>query len=681
MFRFEAKEQIVKNPARYLQLDKHSRNHPGGKPGYVCPICGSGNGPHGTGITTKDGVHFTCWSKHCFTNADIIDIIGLVNHLTDYNAKLEQACKEYGIDYGQLEADPGFVSANYEVRFKPQVRAAETKPENEQKTDYVSFFKECARRRGDCDYLTKRGISESVQKSFLIGFCPDWKSPAALKRGRRPPASPRMIIPTSPYSYLARDVRSDKMADGQARKHTKMKEGRVAFFNVRALEESEEPIFIVEGEIDALSIIEAGHCAVALGSTEYSDKFLDYVKEKKPAQTLLIALDNDPSGQETAPQLLAGLQELNIKSFRVNIHQEHKDANDYLVADRDGFQQALENAIKSIETVQADEKQQYLEMSALYCLKDFINGISANADTPYTPTGFEKLDDNLDGGLYEGLYIVGAISSLGKTTFVLQIADQVAKSGRDVLIFSLEMARNELIAKSISRLTAELAIDRKQSMMNAKTTRGITVYNFYKSYSQEELQLIDDAEGAYQNYAGNIFINEGIGDIGVNQIRETIKKHISLTGCIPVVVIDYLQIIAPYNDRATDKQNTDKAVLELKRISRDFKLPIIGISSFNRDNYSVSVSMQAFKESGAIEYSSDVLIGLQLEGVGEKNGDKKFDVDAAKKKNPRRIEAKILKNRNGKTGETIKFEYYPKFNYFKELSGWVDDWGSYDDEP
>ena len=75
----------------------------------------------------------------------------------------------------------------------------------------------------------------------------------------------------------------------------------------------------------------------------------------------------------------------------------------------------------------------------------------------------------------------------------------------------------------------------------------------------------------------------------------------------------------------------DKAVLELKRISRDFKLPVIAVSSLNRMSYGQRISMEAFKESGAIKYSSDVLIGLQLRGAGEAA----FDPTEAKKKNPR----------------------------------------------
>lgn len=78
-----------------------------------------------------------------------------------------------------------------------------------------------------------------------------------------------------------------------------------------------------------------------------------------------------------------------------------------------------------------------------------------------------------------------------------------------------------------------------------------------------------------------------------------------------------MQILAPYNEIASDKQNKDNAVLELKRISRYYKTPLIALSSFNRDNYNSAASMTAFKESGVIEYSSDVLIALQPQGMKE----------------------------------------------------------------
>ena len=68
MTRHEAKELILSATPTLLQRDRNGK-------GYICPICGSGSGKNGTGITTKDGVHFTCWTG-CFTHADIFDIVG-----------------------------------------------------------------------------------------------------------------------------------------------------------------------------------------------------------------------------------------------------------------------------------------------------------------------------------------------------------------------------------------------------------------------------------------------------------------------------------------------------------------------------------------------------------------------------------------------------------------------------
>lgn len=303
-------------------------------------------------------------------------------------------------------------------------------------------------------------------------------------------------------------------------------------------------------------------------------------------------------------------------------------------------------------------KKKYLESSAGHCAESFIDGIKKSADTPFIRTGFRKLDEVLDGGLYEGLYIFGAISSLGKTTLVTQVADQIAENGNDALVFSLEMGRNEIIAKSISRLTVTGG-----DTSLAKTAREITTTSRWEKYVEEEKKVIKNAAARYSELAKRIFISEGLGDIGTRQIREAIKKHVSFTGNSPVVIVDYIQILAPNSEKASDKQNMDKAVTELKRISRDYKIPVIGISSFNRANYKNAVTMEAFKESGAIEYSSDVLIGLQLKGAG--NGD--FDVDAAKGRNPREVELKVLKNRNGRTGGTVEMAYYAGFNYFKEV--------------
>ncbi len=333
--------------------------------------------------------------------------------------------------------------------------------------------------------------------------------------------------------------------------------------------------------------------------------------------------------------------------------------------DLDKFVDDVKNGREPEEAKKENPKEEYLKTSAKYSLENFINGLSEDAETPFIPTNFKKLDNALEGGLYEGLHIIGAISSLGKTTFALQIADSIAYYGlgeQHVLIFSLEMGTNELIAKSLSRTTAEIDLLEHKTTEHAKTTRGITVKKFYRYYSDLEKKIIDGAIDIYKTYANNIFINEGIGNIGVKEIREAVKKHIEITGVKPVVIIDYLQCLAPNKYNNSDKQNVDNNVTELRRMCRDFKIIAIAISSFNRENYNTKASMQAFKESGSIEYGADVLLALQLKGVEDSN----FDVDKAKAKEKRDVELKILKQRSGRVGDTIDFSYYAKFNLFIE---------------
>lgn len=94
------------------------------------------------------------------------------------------------------------------------------------------------------------------------------------------------------------------------------------------------------------------------------------------------------------------------------------------------------------------------------------------------------------------------------------------------------------------------------------------------------------------------------------------EAHIAQTGRVPVVLIDYLQIIAPVDVHFTDKQNTDRVVTALKKLSRAHEATVLAISSFNRENYNTLTSMASFKESGGIDYSADVLLGLQARGAG-----------------------------------------------------------------
>lgn len=687
MDRDRAREQIKGYLRSYVEsITQKSK----GANMFMCPLCGSGSGAHGTGAFSVKGTSWKCFS--CGEGGDIFDLIGKVENLPDYNDQLRRAGELFGIAIDRYASsareDFSPTETEYQKWYKNEryththnsihtsvytQEEVEEKPDAEE-TDYSDFLLQAYQSITETDYPQSRGLSAEIIDRFRLGYVADWKLPLEVylqggegrtkEKWEHIPTSPRLIIPTSRYSYLARDTRDQIPAEQNIYKKSKV--GKIHFFNRKALYTATAPVFVVEGELDALSIIEVGGEAVALGTTTMWKRFTQLVETAPPAQPLIIALDNDEAGERTARELIEKLRELGVHSYRINPAGQHKDANEALQLDREGFSKAVAEALTEVYNQENAEeiarREEYLKTSTAHYLQSFVDGIADSVNTSYISTGFEKLDEELDGGLYEGLYTVGAISSLGKTTFILQIADQIAQSGTDVLIFSMEMARAELISKSISRHTLQIVTATDGDTKNAKTARGITTGSRYIKYSPTERKLIQDAIQAYSEYSEHIYISEGVGDIGAEQIRETVKKHILYTGNTPIVIVDYLQILAPYSERATDKQNTDKAVLELKRISRDHKTAVIAISSFNRMNYKEAVTMEAYKESGAIEYSSDVLLGLQLKGAGSKS----FDANEAKKKNPREVELVILKNRNGRTGQNISYRYYPLFNYFEE---------------
>lgn len=627
------------------EISVHSKK--GDRESYICPLCGSGNGKNKTGafFINKTGLRWKCFA--CDKSGDLLDLIGYVEGIEDFNDQLRR---------GELFNIPvEFYPNNIKPFILPQKKNNGEKMENIEKQDYTTFFKEAHANIHKTDYAHKRGLSDEILEKFMIGYVENWKHPNAPEKIS---GSPRLIIPITKDNYFARDTRN--VIPEFQQKYAKSKVGGSNIFNSKALKRKpNQPLFVVEGEIDALSIMEVGGEAVGLGSTSNIQKFIDLISAKEFTRPLLLAFDKDTAGKNAQAKLANKLKEKKIPFKCISLTEgDIKDPNAMLMKDRKTFSKLVAKALENSKS----EEEKYLNLSAGKNLQNFVDGITDSVNTPCIPTKFKRLDELLDGGLYEGLYVVGAVSSLGKTTLVTQIADQVAMQGYDVLIISLEMARNEIIAKSISRNTIVEVINSGGSTRNAKTVRGITTGRKYQNYNDTELELIKTAINNYGNFADHIYIVEGIGNIGVKEVRMMVEKHIQYTGNTPILIIDYLQILAPYNERATDKQNTDKAVLELKRISRDYKIPVIGISSFNRDNYNNAVGMQSFKESGAIEYSSDVLIGLQFKGVGESG----FDANEAKSRNPREVELVILKNRNGQTGTKLELDFYAMFNFFEE---------------
>lgn len=610
-----------------------------------------------------------CFSGSCGVSYDTVDVIGLEYGYTDlrnrdrqhYIEMLKEACRRFNIP---LDDDNGFTSTGTTQKPKAQEdrRIKTTQPSKEETAH--SRIVEARRNLEDPDalaYLQKRGISLDTAKRYGLGYLPS----LYFSGNGQGDYYKALIIPNSEYSYMARNMETDE----KGLKSTKLAPQKP--FNLQAIYES-EAVYIVEGEINALSVIEAGSNAVALGSAAFARKFIAALEEaiyspSKPivCNTLILALDNDEAGLKAAQVVREGIHELqrngaNVRLKTLDISKPYNDPNKAWTEDPDTFR----TAVKEGTTTDAEA---YRKTNAAAKLPDFLNGISESANTPAISTGFTLLDEALDGGLYEGLYLIPAITSGGKTTLALQLADNIAATGQDVLYISLEMAETELIAKSLSRQTFIQATKQGLDRSNAKTNRGITCGRRWEGYSDTERRLIAEALEEYSRYADHLYIREGLGNISVEEVRSMVEKHAEATGKPPVLFIDYVQIMAPTDPRASDKQNMDWRVWGLKAISRDFKIPVIVLSSINRQNYAEAINLSALKESGALEYSSDTVLGLQLQGAGSREAKRTDNWENERmSESPRHMEIKVLKNRNGARGATLYFDYYTMFNLFYE---------------
>ena len=416
-------------------------------------------------------------------------------------------------------------------------------------------------------------------------------------------------------------------------------------------------IFVCEGWADALSIEEAHQKAIALNSTQNANKFIQLVKDnqdKLKDKIFILALDNDKAGAKAKDIIQDGLNNLNIVVEQFKFNKDYKDINEFLVSDRKGCINHINDFVYGLK----DE-----DFTSSY-VKELIEKIKANKDKPIISSGFPDLDNKLGGGVYPGLYCIGAGSSIGKTTFALQIADNIAYKGYDVLFFSLEMSKDEMVSKSLVR-----------EMFKADPTNSFipSTRQFLNGNLNSDILL--KSYEKYQQASNHIAIIEGGFNTNVIDIKNRIKQHIARRGTKPVVFVDYLQVITPVDVRMSDKQAIDFNIVELKRISREFDIPVILISSVNRANYLNVMSFESFKESGSIEYTCDVVIGLQLYAINSINekykgdgklNEKRIEYNKAKSQEPRDIELVLLKNRNGVPTATCKYNYYPKYNLIDE---------------
>ena len=635
MNREQAKAEIKARYAEYLQPAKKKVN---GKDTYICPFCQHGKGGDGLQVVPAekggDGTQLHCFN--CHFHGDIVDL-----YQQEHNCTAGDAFTALR-DRFNITIDAEATRTPTEPRKVEQginTTTAENPPETAtERPDYAAYLNECYTHRNDpaaVKYLSFRGISQETATAYKLGY--------DTRTGF-------LIVPTSPYYYVARNTNPEA-----ENRYNNPKGAKIELFNAQAIyNEESRPVFIVEGAFDALSIIEAGGLATALNSTSNYKKVLDMVKKQTTKSTLILCLDNDAAGAKATAELETGLKELNISYITADICGEYKDPNEALKADR----MAFFDAVKATErrTSKPDNTSDYISLF----MAGEIEKLKENATRK---TGFSNLDAET-GGVYPGLYAVGGISSVGKTTFIYQMADQMAAAGQHVLFFSMEQSRLEMVSKSIARTTAQADINTAVSSIAIRTGTLTPV-------------VLDAADRYSQTVGGRLSVIEGNFNCTVSFIGEYTRKYIENNGVKPVIIVDYLQVLRPEKDPETGRKPTDTKqvvdynITQLKRMSRALDIPVFVISSLNRSNYLTPVDFESFKESGGIEYTADVVWGLQLDIMNDPIFDKekcvkekREKVRDAKAAMPREIELVCLKNRYGRS-YNVHFRYYPQYDLFR----------------
>ena len=669
MTRDQAAQEVKRRFSEYLQPAKKRGT-------YICPICNNGSGSDGDGISVDphgDGTRLKCFK--CGFYGDLVDLYQK-KHGGSTGEAFRALYSFFGLEIDgeapRRAAEPHRSETAHTDTQHTDRGAEATGAGAELQRDYTEYFRKCMARLSMPEaqgYLAFRGISIETAARYGIGFDPDWRSPTATERaeleGRTlPPTSPRLIIPTGEKcsSYLARDTR--KEIPDRARKYAKMKEGAAQLFNPVALKnEAGRAVFVTEGEIDALSIIEAGAEAMALGSTSNTGKLLEKLKGEPTRSTLILCLDNDAAGQKAALELAAGLDALNISHVTADICGSHKDPNEALQADRVSFSEAIAAAEHST-AAKPDAVNDYINRIMVEDIKTLQRWTGRK-------TGFDNLDAELKG-VYPGLYVLGAISSLGKTTFIHQMADQMAAAGEHILFFSLEQSRLEMVSKSLARVTAQRDIN---SASTSLAIRSGAAFQTRPGNEERQRAALEAARAYTEAVADRLSVIEGNFNCTVSFIGDYARRYMKNNpGTKPLVIVDYLQIIqGDPAQRQSTKEQVDGNVTELKRLSRSLDIPVFLISSLNRQNYAQPVDFESFKESGGIEYSADVLFGLQLAIMNDdifnqekKIKEKREKVKEAKAETPRKIELVCLKNRYGRSSfeKPVTFDYYPQYDLF-----------------
>ena len=363
--------------------------------------------------------------------------------------------------------------------------------------------------------------------------------------------------------------------------------------------------------------------ADAVPSTKNVESYIKIIIDKFYLRTLMVTareiLDATSNGNDS-PDSLLDLAEQKIYDIRRGKNTSGPaKISDIVMSD-------VFERLKKLASADPKEKEQYI-------------GI---------PTGFSYLDKVLGGGFHRSDFIVvGARPAMGKTSFALNVARNIAMKGRKVLFFSLEMSKEQLAQRIIS---TEARI-----VSNKLRTGDITDSDW------EKLGL------ALQNLINCELYFDDTANINVPEMKARALRMKD----IDCIVIDYLQLMSGTKRTDNRVNEVSEITRSLKMMAKDLNIPVVTCSQLSRGVAKNSgdhrPQMTDLRESGTIEQDADIVLMLHREDYYKNDPDAETDPESVNI-----AEVIVGKNRHGST-ETVKVAWNPEFTMFSTLERIQDD--------
>jgi replicative DNA helicase len=298
------------------------------------------------------------------------------------------------------------------------------------------------------------------------------------------------------------------------------------------------------------------------------------------------------------------------------------------LAEKKIFNLSQQKNTSDFEPMNAVLERGFLEIERLFNNKGETTGI---------PSGFKDLDDKTSGFQKGDMVLIAARPSMGKTTFVLNLAQFAAlRAGKSIAVFSLEMSKEQLAYKL---LCAEANVD----MLKLRTG----------NLEDRDWENIARASGPLA--AAKIFIDDTAG-ISVMEMRSKCRR-LKLEHGIDMIVIDYLQLMSGSNPD-NRQQEVSEISRSIKAIAKEMQCPVIALSQLSRapeQRADHRPMLSDLRESGSIEQDADLVMFLYRDEYYNKETEEKNVAECI-----------IAKQRNGPVG-TVKLAWLGQFSKFGNL--------------